>query len=58
MDMPETYPKQAMAFGKAVCVDFLMRLRTQKRPFGRERFCVLMKKHMVVEACDCEITVW
>ena len=56
--MYETYPKQAMAFGKAVCVDFLMRIRAQKGPFGRERFCVLMKKRMVAGACDCEITVW
>lgn len=58
MHMYETYLKQAMAFGKAVCVDFLMRLRTQKGPFGGERFCVLVKKHMVAKACDCEITVW
>ena len=34
MYMYETYLKQAMAFGKAVCVDFLMRIRTQKRSFG------------------------
>lgn len=54
----ETYPKQTTTLGKAVCVDFLMRLRTQKGPFGRERFCVLVKKHMVARACDCEITVW
>lgn len=30
----ETYPKQTTTFGKAVCVDFLMRLRAQKTPFG------------------------
>ena len=30
----ETYPKQTTTFGKAVCVDFLMRIRAQKRSFG------------------------